>query len=69
MGETSQAATKLRRGSPVSDGKPGISYTRAIEFAAPPRAKRRKTNFTRKDSLPVSYAFGCADKRFMRLEK
>jgi hypothetical protein len=48
MDETSQAATKLREGSPVSDGKPGVSYTPAIEFAAPPMANRRKTNFTRK---------------------
>jgi hypothetical protein len=43
---------KLRRGAPVSDGKPGVSWMRAIEFAAPPMAKRHKTNFTRKDSLP-----------------
>jgi hypothetical protein len=43
---------KLRRGSPVSDGKPGVSRMRAIEFAGPPMAKRHKTNFTRKDSLP-----------------
>src|SRR5580704_5616034 len=51
MGETSQAATKLRRGSPVSDGKTGVSCTRAIQFAAQPMAKRHKTNFTHKDSL------------------
>ena len=41
---------KLPRGSPISDGKPGISCMRAIEFAARPRAERRKTNFTHKDS-------------------
>src|SRR5580693_10464917 len=52
MRRMSQAATKLRRGSPVSDGKLGVSYTRPIQFAAPPMAKRHKTNFTHKDSLP-----------------
>jgi hypothetical protein len=42
----------------------------AIEFAAPPRAKRLKMNFTRiKIRCPVSYAFGCADNRLMGLEK
>src|SRR5580693_1262570 len=52
MRRMSQAATKLRRGSPVSDGKLGVSYTRPIQFAAPPMAKRHKTNFSHKDSLP-----------------
>jgi hypothetical protein len=49
---------KLRRGSPASDGKPGVSCMRAIEFAAPPRAKRHKTNFTHKDSLPFLFDAG-----------
>jgi hypothetical protein len=52
MAETSQAATKLHRGSPVSVGKPGISCRRAIEFAGARKAERHKTNFTLKDSLP-----------------
>src|SRR5580692_3187413 len=52
MAETSQAAMKLRRGSPISDGKTGVSCARTIEFAAPPVSKRHKTNFTHKDSLP-----------------
>jgi hypothetical protein len=52
MGEASQAAMKLRRGSPGSDGKPGVSCMRVIQFAAPPVAKRHQTNFTHKDSLP-----------------
>src|SRR5580692_6769698 len=52
MRRMSQAATKLPRGPPASDGKPGVSCMRAIEFAAPPMAKRHKTNFTHKDSLP-----------------
>jgi hypothetical protein len=54
----SQAATKLRRGSPVSDGKPGVSCMRAIEFAGSPMAKRHKPNFTRKDSLPFLFDDG-----------
>lgn len=56
MGETSQAATKLRRRPLVSDGKPGVSCIRTLEFAAPRKAKRHKTNFTHKDSQSRSLA-------------
>jgi hypothetical protein len=49
---------KLRRSSPVSDGKPGVSCMRAIEFAGSPMAERHKTKFTHKDSLPFLFDDG-----------
>ena len=52
MRKTSQVATKMRRGSSASDGKPGVSCMRAVEFAAPSVSKRHETSFTHKDSLP-----------------
>src|ERR1700684_1885744 len=48
MRKTSQAATKLRGGAPVSSGKLGVSRMRASELAGPSRAKRHETSFTRK---------------------
>jgi hypothetical protein len=49
---------KLRRSSPVSDGKPGVSCMRAVEFAGSPMAERHKTKFTHKDSLPFLFEDG-----------